>query len=73
MKKQSTRMKEDMWERIGHALLSKTEIIDYTGRSKDWVDDLLARVEAAHKEGQKKYWFYEDVAMAICECTPAGR
>ena len=73
MKKQSTRMMEDMWERIGHALLSKKEIEAYTGRSKDWVDSLLVRIEPASRNGQKKYWFYEDVARGICECTSAGQ
>lgn len=66
MKKQSTRMAEDMWEKIGHSTLTMNEIMQHTGRSRDWLNNRLAKIKPMNPESQKKFWFYEDVAKAIC-------
>ena len=69
MKKLSTRMAEDMYEKCGGALLSLEEIVRYTGRSRSWVSAQLATLAPVKYGSKRNYYFYQDVARYLCECT----
>lgn len=69
MRKLSTRMAEDMYKKCEGALLSLEQIVRYTGRSRSWVAEQLATLEPVKYGTKRKYYFYQDVARYLCECT----